>query len=141
MNQVSLLNKFSPLFIGFENLFDNLEKFGYEVPNYPPYNIVSLEKDKWQIEIAVAGFGEDDLEVVQENGNLYVQSEGKNKENDQKKYLYKGISTRKFKLSWKLSQWVEVKDVVLENGILKILLERNVPESMKPKKIDIKLIK
>lgn len=133
------LNKLTPLFIGFESLFDSLEKFGYDLPNYPPYNIVSLSKDKWLIEVAVAGFTEDEIEVIQENGNLILRSEGKKEED--RKYLYKGISTRKFNLTWKLSQWVEVKEVTLTNGILSILLEREVPESMKPKRIDIKLIK
>ncbi|MEM4605966.1 MAG: Hsp20 family protein [Candidatus Pacearchaeota archaeon] len=131
--------KLSPLFIGFENIFDNLEKLVSEPPNYPPYNIISLDKDHWEIEVALAGFTPDNIEVYQEDGNLIIQSSGiREKEGENRKFLHKGISTRKFRLVWKLAQWVEVKEVVFRDGILVVSLERNIPENLRPKKIEIK---
>lgn len=131
----------NPFLIGFDDIFNILDNIDNN-PTYPPYNIIKTGDNNWHIEIAVAGYTENDINVTYENGKLIVESESLNKKDkeEQKIYLYKGISGKKFKLVWRLAEYVEVKDVVLKNGILTINLERNIPEYLRPKQIKIQKI-
>jgi len=125
-----------PYTIGFEKLFDQLDEFIHhskKLPSYPPYNI-KRNGDKFTIEMALAGFSKDDIEVTVTEDMLTVSS---NKENSKKDELYKGISDRKFTRNFSMADDIVVKDVKLKNGLLTIELEREIPEEKKPRKIKI----
>jgi len=125
-----------PYTIGFEKLFDQLEEFIYhskKLPSYPPYNI-KRNGDKFTIEMALAGFSKDDIEVTVTEDMLTVSS---NKENSKKDELYKGISDRKFTRNFSMADDIVVKNVKLKDGLLTIELEREIPEEKKPRKIKI----
>jgi molecular chaperone IbpA len=103
--------------------------------NYPPYNVVKHGTDKFTVELAVAGFKDDEIVVTVENGHLIAKGE---KSSDvEVEYLHRGISSRSFLRSWALADHVEVTSAVLADGILAISLERIVPEEQKPKRIQI----
>jgi molecular chaperone IbpA len=125
--------------IGFDRLFNELERGFANSPNgngYPPYNIEQLNEDEFIISLAVAGFSMDNLEITKDGNLLTV--EGTMPEADEKTtYLHKGISSRKFSREFTLADHVEVKHASLDLGMLYIGLVREVPESLKPKKIAI----
>lgn len=118
-----------------ENIFDSMIKMNDISENYPPYNIESNGKDSYSIEIAVAGFDENNLTISLENGQLTVIG---NREDDNSQYMHRGIANRSFKRTFKLAEYVEVIGAGIKNGILEIHLERQLPEELKPKKIEIK---
>ena len=124
--------------IGFDRLFDSLDRqFANSVStSYPPYNIIKTSEDAYQIEIAVAGFREDELDVQVKDAILTVTGEQKRDEEDVA-YLHKGISARSFNRTFTLGDHVEVKGATVINGLLVIDLERELPEEAKPKKIAI----
>jgi molecular chaperone IbpA len=130
---------FAPLWrstIGFDRLFDLLDETQRtSEDNYPPYNIERLGEDRYQISLALAGFGADELAVTAEQNALTV--EGRKGENDQHEYLYHGISARPFKRQFNLADYVQVKTATFDNGLLRIELVREVPEAMKPRRIAI----
>ncbi|MCS7316712.1 MAG: Hsp20 family protein [Candidatus Dojkabacteria bacterium] len=135
-----LRNFKTPLFIGFEDILNFIDNLENQVNSYPPYNLVKTGDNTWVIEVAVAGYSEKDISVVYENGKLLVQSDGINSKEENRVFLHKGISSKKFKLFWRLSEYVEVEDCKLQNGILTIHLKKNIPEHLKPKTIEIKRI-
>lgn len=133
---------FSPLFqstIGFDRfqrVFDeNLERSS-SVPSYPPYNIEAVNKKAYRITMAVAGFSQGDLDVTVEADRLTVSGKIIN-DNDDDQYLHRGIATRAFERSFDLADHLKVIGGNLANGILTIDLEREVPEELKPRKIEI----
>jgi molecular chaperone IbpA len=126
--------------IGFDRVFDMLDRqFSNSVStSYPPYNIIKTGEDSYSIEIAVAGFREDELDITVKDYVLTVTGEQKRDENaETPTYLHKGISTRSFTRQFTLSDHMEVKSATVQNGMLVIGLERLVPEEAKPKKIAI----
>lgn len=126
------LHKFA---VGFDNMIDELMRTTNQSTNYPPYNIVKNGADKFIVEMAVAGFRENEIVITVENSQLTVKGE---KQTDvEPEYLYRGISSRSFIRSWTLADHVEITSAVLEDGILHINLERVVPEEKKPKRIEI----
>lgn len=126
--------------IGFDEMFKRLADWSEnipKVPTYPPFNIVKTDENTYVIEMAVAGFGKQDIEIVLEDGVLTVT--GNLSSDDQvTDYLYKGVADRAFTRQFTLADTVEVKNADLINGMLKIWLERFIPEHAKPKKIEIK---
>ena len=133
------LHKFGgPFSIGFEEMFKRLDQFNSSVaktmPGYPPYNIKKVDDNKYTIELAVAGFSKSDIDLEIDGGTLTISGQTKS---DDTNYLYKGIADRAFKRQFQLADTVEVKNADLVNGMLKIWLENIIPESKKPKKIDI----
>ena len=125
-----------PYTIGFERIFDQLDEFIHhskKLPSYPPYNI-KRDGDKFTIEMALAGFSKDDIEVTVTEDILTVSS---NKDNTKENEVYKGISNRKFTRSFSMADDIVVKNCKLENGLLIIKLERVIPEDKKPRKINI----
>lgn len=128
-------------FVGFDEHWNRLQKLHDDVakniPNYPPYNIRKNSENHYTIEIAVAGFGQQDIDIEMNDGKLIVRGELKNDDqgND---FLFKGIANRAFTRSFVLNDEVEVKDAELINGMLKIFLERLVPEHKLPKKIAVR---
>lgn len=130
------LNYYTPMTVGFDYLFNEVENVIKNNKAYPPHNILKEGDDKYKIELAVAGFDRSQLEIEVQNGVLKIT--GSSTATDEKEYLHKGISTREFSRRFTLSEYIEVKDAKLENGILAIYLERNLPESKKAKVLEIK---
>jgi molecular chaperone IbpA len=131
----------SPLFrstVGFDRMSRLLDSaFQAEAPTYPPYNIEKSGEDAYRITMAVAGFGEDDLEVTQKGSELLVA--GKARPTDEEvRYLHRGIAARAFERRFGLADHVNVVGASLVNGMLSIELEREVPEALKPRTIGIK---
>lgn len=129
----SRINTYS---IGFDRMFDNL----MNVPTastYPPYNIVKNEDDKFTLEIAVAGFSKDEIEIEFKESILKIESKSRPEGDDEKEYLYKGISNKRFIKSFTLSDDVVVNGADMKDGILKIDMERIIPEEKKPQLIQI----
>ena len=128
--------------IGFDRMFDRLfdDSFVTTANNYPPYNIVKVSDTDYAIQIAVAGFGKDDIEIETKENTLTVKSvEKKDGEVvDDTTYLHKGISNRAFRRSFTIADDVVVKGASFENGLLNIDLERIIPEEKKPRMIEIK---
>ena len=122
--------------IGFDNMFDELARMNSQQSlNYPPYNIVKNTEDSFDIQVAVSGFSEGEVEVNLDNRVLTVK--GQKKEDLVAEYLHKGISTRDFVREFTLAEHVEVINASQKDGILTIQLERIVPEEKKPKAIAI----
>ena len=128
-----LLN--DPFLIGFDRVLDRMHQQTPGQSNYPPYNIVKVDDDNYHIEIAVAGFGRDELDVELKDGVLSV--EGKKEDKDETKYLHKGISARHFRRTFTLSDTIVVRGADFVDGILTIELENVIPEEKKPRKIAI----
>lgn len=131
--------------VGFDNIFDSLMRAAStsNSTNYPPYNVVKHSDDEFSIELAVAGFGEEEIEIELENSVLTVSGE-KSAEDQFREgvvFLHQGISSRSFKRSFTLAEHVEVVEASVNNGILSISLERQIPEEKKPKRIAIKFNK
>ena len=132
----------SPLYkmsIGFDRLaeqFFNDPTFSTAQTGYPPYNIAKKEDDVYEVTLAVAGFKKDDIDISLEDGTLVIKGES-NVLDESVEYLHKGIAERNFIRTFKLAEFVEVKEAKLEDGILRVSLFRNVPDAMKPKKIKI----
>lgn len=128
--------------IGFDDLFglgQNRFGRGAKELTYPPYNIEKTEEDKYLISMALAGFTQDDLSITVEGDTLFI--EGKTTEiteNEGKNYLHKGIAKRAFERKFQLADTIKVLDANFENGLLNVVLEREIPEHKKPRKIDIK---
>jgi len=134
---------FSPLFrsmIGFDRMASSLENaYRTEAGGYPPYNVEVEDENKYRITMAVAGFAEQDLGIeTKENLLTVTGSRRQDDEEDSRRYLYRGIATRSFERRFQLADYVKVVDARLENGLLHIDLSREVPEAMKPRKIEIR---
>ncbi len=130
---------FAPLWrstIGFDRLFDLLDETQRATEdNYPPYNIERLGEDRYQISLALAGFGPDEIAITAEQNVLTV--EGRKADKEQREYIYQGISARPFKRQFNLADYVQVKAASFDNGLLRIELFREIPEAMKPRRIAI----
>lgn len=132
----------TPLFrstVGFDHLdklFEAAFREATRDTSYPPYNIVKVGQDKYRIAMAVAGFGERDLDITAQEGVLTVRGEIREPEKDVE-YLHRGIAQRAFEHRFQLADHVKVVGARLQNGLLEIELVREVPEAMKPRKIEI----
>jgi molecular chaperone IbpA len=133
----------SPLyrsFIGFDHLASLMDAAARtdKQPSFPPYNIEALDKDKYRITMAVAGFSEDELSLQSENNTLVVSGTKAGKDqNDERKFIHQGIAERNFERKFQLGDHVKVLGADLANGLLSIDLEREIPEALKPRKIEI----
>ncbi|CAD7854339.1 MAG: 16 kDa heat shock protein A [Olavius algarvensis Gamma 1 endosymbiont] len=134
---------FTPLFrsvIGFDRLASTLESASRsEAGGYPPYNIEVTGDDRYRISMAVAGFAEQALDVQVKEGVLTVSGTHKEDEKEKgRRFLYRGIATRNFERRFQLADYVKVVDARIEAGLLHIDLVREIPEAMKPRKIEIR---
>ena len=141
---LSIFNQLRPVTVGFDNAFDHFERmfdddFMTTIPAFPHYNIVKKAENKYDIEIALAGYNKKDIEVELKEGILTIKSK-KDKEEDTKdgEVIHKGIAKRYFSKSFTIADDVEVKGAELKDGLLKVSMERIVPEHRKAKTIDIK---
>jgi len=130
----------SPFFVGFDDQFNRLSKLHDDltknIPNYPPYNIKKTDENKYTIEIAVAGFSKSEIDIEFVEDKLVIR--GNAKDDTTSDFLFKGIAARAFTRTFALNDQVEIKDAELINGMLKIALERIIPDHKKPRKIEIK---
>ena len=129
------LHKFG---IGFEPMFEELQRFANQGnSNYPPHNVIKTAENKVTIEVAVAGFAEGEIDIQVDKRTLTITGEQIREEDADWEYLHRGISSRDFTHSFSLADHVEVKNASVRNGILRVYLERIVPEADKPKSIAI----
>ena len=132
----------TPLFrtsIGFDRmakLVDQASRLDQAQNSYPPYNIEAVDENNYRITLALAGFGIEDLEITSEPNLLFVKGK-KDSEQADVRYIYRGIATRSFERRFQLADHVKVKAAQMDNGLLHIQLEREIPEAMKPQKIEI----
>lgn len=133
---------FDKIFVGFDDHYNRIAKLHDEIakniPNYPPYNIRKTGDNTYSIEIAVAGFGTQDIDIELKDSSLIVRGNAAMEEDEADSILFKGIANRAFTRTFALDDQVEVKDAELFNGMLKVFLERIIPEHKKPKKIEVK---
>jgi len=133
---------FSPLYrtsVGFDRLASLMSSATRQDQgnSYPPYNIRTMGEDHYQITMAIAGFAEDDIEITTEQNRLLVIGKRNDETEEQGEYLHRGIATRAFERRFNLADHVKVVGAKLENGLLHIDLERELPEAMKPRTIKI----
>ena len=141
MTRIDTINlpHFHKATIGFDRLFNELNRGFENSPNgngYPPYNIAQINEDEYMISVAVAGFGMDNLDITTEQDQLKIEGTAP-KGDEEVNYLHKGIGGRNFRREFTLSEHVKVASATLELGMLNIHLVREVPDALKPKKIEI----
>lgn len=124
--------------VGFDRLFDLLEtdQRGDGSEGYPPFDLSRRGEDSYRITLAVAGFRPEDIEVVAQQNQLTISGK-RGEEKDEEQYLHRGIAARPFERRFQLADYVEVESAGFDNGLLRIDLQRVVPEAMKPRKIEI----
>ena len=147
-NNLSIFNNLRPLTVGFDNVFDQLEYMMEDrffekgtVGNFPPYNIVKTGENTYDVELALAGFNRNDIEVEYKENNLTVKTKKQDKADETDPdgdMIHRGISKRMFSRSFTIANDVEVKGAELKDGLLKVSLERIIPEHKKAKTIEIK---
>ena len=130
--------------IGFDSIFEDIHRLATVAgkDNYPPYNVIQIDEDHYSIELALAGIDKDALDIELDQNQLTISTkkvEGLETplETKELQYLHKGISNRSFSRSFTLADHVIVTGADMHNGILKVSLERQLPEELKPRKIDI----
>lgn len=134
---------FTPLYrstVGFDRLFSLLDTMGQPEqtsPAFPPYNIERTGEDKYRITMAVAGFSEADLDIEAKENTLLVRGNQEKQAESENEILFRGIAARNFERRFQLADHVEVRAAHIENGLLHIDLVREIPEAMKPRKIEI----
>ena len=136
---------FDKFFVGYDDQINRMTKLHDDltknIPNYPPYNIRKNNENSYTIELAVAGFGESEIDITIDGGKLVIKGNVDAKTDSlEDNFLFKGIATRAFTRAFAIDDHVEVKNAELFNGMLKIALERLVPEEKQPKKIPVKSV-
>jgi molecular chaperone IbpA len=145
-NQLSRMDAINRALIGFDQMFDAMERrYGNSVNNnYPPHNILRTGENQYEIQIAVTGFEKSEISVTVESNVLTVRGEGAESirhENPEIIYLHRGLASRDFAREFPLAEHIEVSGAEIKNGMLIVKLIRNVPESEKPRVIDIVEVK
>lgn len=139
LNPGSAFKDLDKFFVGFDDQFNRLAKLHDDVtkniPNYPPYNIKKTGDNTYVIEMAVAGFARQDIEIEFMDDKLVVRGHAND---DADNYIFKGIANRAFTRTFALNEQIEIKDAAMFNGMLQIALERIIPEHKKAKKIEVK---
>jgi len=132
-----VFDPFKNMTVGFDNIFDQLSTLSdFDIPNYPPYNIKKIDKENYQLEMALAGFSKDEIDVEVKENTLTISARTSDKEEDS--FVHQGIARRAFKRRWTLAEHLEVDDAKLKDGILIVEMKLNLPEEKKPKTIKIK---
>jgi molecular chaperone IbpA len=144
---LSIFNQLRPVTIGYDNVFDHFERMfdddfrSLTVPNFPPYNIVKTGKNTYDVELALAGYSKKDIDVTLEEGVLTIKSVKTKEEKeveDNNGVLHQGIAKRYFSKAFTIADDVKVNGAELKDGLLKVSMERVVPEHKKARTIDIK---
>ena len=132
-----VFDPFKNMTVGFDNIFDQLSTLSqYEIPNYPPYNIKKIDKENYQLEMALAGFSKNDIDVEVKENTLTISAKSSDKEDES--FVHRGIAQRAFKRQWTLMEHLEVSDAKFVDGILIVDMKHNLPEEKKQKTIKIK---
>ena len=123
--------------VGFDRLFDLLENGAtwQGAENYPPFDLEQTGDDSYRITLAVAGFGEDEIEITAQQNLLIVS--GRKREEDERRYIHRGIAARAFERRFALADFIQVRGAELRDGMLAIDLARDIPDEMKPRRIEI----
>ena len=121
--------------VGFDRLFDMLENSNIGGENYPPFDLIKVDENRFRIEVAVAGFGKDDIEITSQENQLLIR--GQKSDENGSNYVHRGIANRSFERRFALADHIQVRGADLRDGMLAIELEREIPEAMKPRKIEI----
>jgi molecular chaperone IbpA len=140
-NQLDDLFKLTPFSVGFDGMFDRLLTNTYNTSTtYPPYDVVKIDASNYEIRVALAGFTKDDIQVKYEDGTLSIESaeSDDSKVVGKEEHLVHGISKRKFKRTFTLSDDMVVNDAGFKDGMLTVKLEKIIPDEKKPRTIDIK---
>jgi molecular chaperone IbpA len=126
--------------IGFDTMFDDIERrFANQITsNYPPHNVVKFDEDNYEIQIAVSGFEKEEVTIEVADNHLTIKGEHVEVESETTVYLHRGLASRNFTRVFPLAEHIVVGDAVIKNGILKIALQRVLPEALKPRLITIK---
>ena len=135
MTNIKAFGQFSPFSVGFDEIFNTLQRASIPQSNYPPYNIIK-KGETYYIEMAMAGFKQSDINIQVEDNSLTISATYADREDDIE-FVHKGISEREFYKSFALAEYVEVKKASVADGILLIELSKNIPDEQKPKKIKI----
>ena len=135
MNALTRWERYSPVGIGLEEMFRRLDTFAdTAATNYPPYNIVKLDEHSQELQIALAGFKREDIEVATEKGVLTVTANTDTTESD---YVHKGIASRSVARNWQLSDDCVVEDPTFVDGMLRVVIRQEVPEAQKRRLLPI----
>ena len=139
MNNLTTFDPFRNLTVGFDNVFDQLSSLSqFEIPKYPPYNIKKIDDNKYQLEMALAGFAKSDLEVEVKDNTLTVTGNSADDTENTNSFVYKGIAQRAFTRQWALMDYLKVFNANFKDGVLTVDMELNLPEDKKAKKIEVK---
>ena len=146
MKELSIFNQLRPVTVGFDSVFDNFERmfsndFFNTPSSYPAYNIVKTKDNHYDVEVALAGFNKKDIKVSCADGQLSIESVKSDKTKEKEadgKIVHQGIAKRYFKNTFSVAENCEVKGAELKDGLLKVSLERIIPEVQKPRVIEIK---
>jgi len=138
MTRLTTLNlpEFHRSILGMDRLMNDFNRL--DNSGYPPYNIESIGEDKYQITLALAGFKREDLDITVKEGLLSIEGKKAEIESEDRQFIHRGIANRAFTRQWKLAEYVEVVDATMEDGLLFVLLERQVPEEKQAKTIAIR---
>ena len=121
--------------VGFDRLFDMLENSNFGGENYPPFDLIKLDDNRYRIEVAVAGFRSDEIEITSQQNQLLIR--GQKGDENGSNYVHRGIANRSFERRFALADHIQVRGADLKDGMLAIELVREIPEAMKPRKIEI----
>lgn len=137
-NVLDMFKDLDKFYVGFDDNWNRMAKLHDDltknIPNYPPYNIRKVEDNKYVIELAVAGFAKSDIEITLEDNKLVISGSSAD---DQDNFLFKGIANRAFTRTFALDDQIEIENAEMFNGMLKIVLEKIIPEHKKPRKIEV----
>ena len=145
-NALSIFNQLRPVTVGYDNIFDHFEKMFeddfFKTPsvNYPPYNIVKTGENQYNVEVALAGYNKKDISIEYADNLLTIKSVKKDSseaKDEDGNVIHQGISKRYFSKSFTIADDTEVKGAELKDGLLKVSLERIIPEAKKPRQIEI----
>ena len=140
---LSIFNSLRPFSVGFDSIFEEFDRMLESTErynsNYPPYNIRKINENDYKIEVALAGYSKDDIELELKDSTLTVRNKQKEKvvNDDSNGVIHKGISTRQFERAFTISEDIKVKNAELQNGLLNIDLERIIPDEKKARLINI----
>ena len=142
---ISIFNQLRPVSVGFDSVFDHFgsmfedDMFDISIPNYPPYNIVKVKDNHYNIEVALAGYNKKDIDVLYEDNMLTIKTADKKEDKKTEgENIYKGIAQRMYKKSFTIADDVEVKGAELKDGLLIVSLEKIIPDHKKARTINIK---
>ena len=121
--------------VGFDRLFDMLENSSFGGENYPPFDLIKVDDNRYRIEVAVAGFSQNEIEITSQQNQLLIR--GQKSDENGSNYVHRGIANRSFERRFALADHIQVRGADLRDGMLSIELVREIPEAMKPRKIEI----